>query len=144
MSVGRTTADLAGWRVGIERLRVSKSPVGPCYKELLLGKGSARCGDDVVIGVIAEVRDNVRRDSVPVAWCRCHQHVTGCSRRKRTDINGSIYVRDRCIRRSATVERDIQVTIGIDVAQGRQHVPPTGSLIDAHRRSLDRGREETV
>src|SRR5216683_1531629 len=66
MSAGRTTADLVGWRVGIERLRVSKSPIGPCYKELLLGKGSAPCGDDIVIGVVAEVRDNVRRDSVPV------------------------------------------------------------------------------
>src|SRR5712664_3603486 len=114
MSAGRTTADLVGWRVGIERLWDSKSPVGPCYKEILLGKGSARCGDDVVIGVVTEVRENVRRDSIPVAWSRCHQHVTGCSRRKRTDIDGGIHVRDRCIRRSATVERDIQGTSGID------------------------------
>src|SRR5258707_14128202 len=116
MNAGRTTADLTGWRVGIERLRDSKSSVRPCYKELLLGKGSAPCGDDVVIGVVAEVRDNVRRDCVPVARCRCHQHVTGCSRSIWTDINGSLSIRDRWIGRSATVERDVQVTSGIDVA----------------------------
>src|SRR5258707_15617315 len=120
MNAGRTTADLTGWRVGIERLWDSKSPVGPCYKELLLGKGSARCGDDVVIGVVAEVGDNVRRDCIPVAWCRCHQHITGCSRRKRTDIDGSLHYRDLCIRRSSNVERDDQVTSGIDVAHGRR------------------------
>src|SRR5260370_39540981 len=104
MSAGRTTADLVGWRAGIERLRVSKSPVGPCYKELLLGKGGARWGDDVVIRVVAEVRDNVRRDSVPGAWSRWHQPVTGCTRRKRTDSDGSVPWRARWIRRSPPAE----------------------------------------
>jgi hypothetical protein len=54
----RMDADLSDPRVRLERLGYSHASITPCQVECCVGRGSARY--QVVIGIVAKVRNNVR------------------------------------------------------------------------------------
>src|SRR5438128_1322643 len=72
--------------VCLEWLGVAETAIGPCGIVGLTGEGSGRCGDGVVIRVVAEVREDVRGDGKPVGRYICYQYVARCAARERVDI----------------------------------------------------------
>ena len=76
----------------LEGLWESETPIRPGHIERSTGQ--------VVIRVVAEVRDDDRRDGVPVAWSRGYGGITPCRRARRTRVylERSLDVRERRVR----------------------------------------------
>ena len=67
----QVVAGLVSLRGRLERLWVSSAPVGPCYVELCTGGRNTRPGNDVVICVVAEVREERKRRHFEPVGCYC-------------------------------------------------------------------------
>ena len=122
----------------VERLWVAKTPIRPGHVEDIANEGSRSCSDQVVIGVVAEVGNNVGRDRVPIGWAGGHDPVVArCTHRPRIDLLGGTHIGDRIVWVRATVEGDIEPALCVSSTQGREEMPASRTTIDVDGATLD-------